>query len=69
MPALSLAWIFMTYLETLGNEKSLNGNTDTVLNIVTWTSTSMRLHQDMTDHCSKCEMHRVSENQLQLIEL
>ena len=23
MPALSLAWVFMTYLEALGNEKSL----------------------------------------------
>ena len=36
MPALSLAGVFMTYLEALGNEKkSLNGNTDTVLNRVT----------------------------------
>lgn len=70
MPALSSAWIFMTYLEALGNEKkkSLNGNTDTGLNIVTWTSTSMKQYQDVTDHTSKSEMQTVSDNQWQLTE-
>lgn len=49
-------------------KKSLNGNTDTALNIVTWISTSMKLHQDTADRSSKFEMHRVSGTQLQLIE-
>lgn len=64
MPALSWAWIFMTYLEALGNEKKkfLNGNTDTVLNIVTWTSTSMKQHQNVTDHSSKFEVKTVADN-------
>lgn len=43
-------------------KKYLNGNTDTGLNIVTWTSISMRLHQDMTNHCTKFKMQSIQKS-------
>lgn len=48
-------------------KESLNGNTDTVLNAVTWTSTSMKLHQVWLNTAASLK-RRVSGNQLPWME-